>query len=786
MRRCIILLSLLVLASCNRVTKEERETYTDFLYESMPLPDSLSYNREFWEENVTKTLEVRNKMDWNIPEREFRHFVLPLRVNNETLDDFRTIYADSLCARVKGMSLKEAALEINHWCHERATYQPSDSRTSAPMATIRRGVGRCGEESVLAVAALRAAGIPARQVYTPRWAHTDDNHAWVEVWADGKWWFMGACEPEPRLNMGWFNAPVSRAMLLHTKVFGKYDGEEDVISRNDCYTEINVIKGYVDSRRTNVTVLDSLGKAVEGADVSFMIYNYAELYPVATYHTGEDGRAGLDTGNGDITVFARKGDLFGLTVARDQEDTVVLSHHFGESFGMDLNIVPPPENPIVTDATEEEIAKNAERIKAENAYRETHTEGNAEVIDAFKASHPDCPTAMKNLIATLSEKDRTDVTAAVLEDAILHWARSSKMQFDKWSDSPRIENEELRPFFEEMKYVSELDSVDVIARWIRDSITIVEGRNPQNLRIPPVSVWKSRMCDAKSLDIFFVAMCRAAGYSARINEVTGQTQFKPEEGNWTDISLYSDEIIADKQSGTIEIQYSPSAGAPQNPLYYRHFTISKLENGTPRLLTFPENEDVPVSKISTIKAEPGYYMMTSGSRMADGSVCAHIQFFPVVDSVSTQAPLVMRTSDGKVSVVGSIDPEVNFLQEGKSSQQSILSATGRGYFILALMGSQDEPSNHAIRELEAASSILNKWGQKVVILTSDRKAEGLNAVYGNDPGEKVRRVVMNGCGTSSWAMPLIVVADSFGRVVYFSQGYNTSLCSDLQGIIPQL
>ena len=26
-----------------------------------------------------------------------------------------------------------------------------------------------------------------RQVYTPRWAHTDDNHAWVEAWADGRW-----------------------------------------------------------------------------------------------------------------------------------------------------------------------------------------------------------------------------------------------------------------------------------------------------------------------------------------------------------------------------------------------------------------------------------------------------------------------------------------------------------------------------------------------------------------------------------------------------------------------
>lgn len=59
-----------------------------------------------------------------------------------------------------------------------------------------------GEESTFLVAALRSVGIPARQVYTPRWAHTDDNHAWVEAWADGKWYFLGACEPEPVLISG--------------------------------------------------------------------------------------------------------------------------------------------------------------------------------------------------------------------------------------------------------------------------------------------------------------------------------------------------------------------------------------------------------------------------------------------------------------------------------------------------------------------------------------------------------------------------------------------------------
>ena len=212
--KILALLPLFLILSCTG----REEKYVDWLYAYMPLPDRLQYDRPYWEENVRKTLEVREQMAWEIPEREFRHFVLPLRVNNETLDDFRTLYADTLCARVKDMSLADAALEINHWCHEQATYQPSDARTGSPEEVMLRGVGRCGEESVLAVAALRAAGIPARQVYTPRWAHTDDNHAWVEVWTGDGWHFMGACEPEATLDRGWFNSAVSRAMILHQGV----------------------------------------------------------------------------------------------------------------------------------------------------------------------------------------------------------------------------------------------------------------------------------------------------------------------------------------------------------------------------------------------------------------------------------------------------------------------------------------------------------------------------------------------------------------------------------------
>ena len=108
-----------------------------------------------------------------------------MRVNNEHLDTFRTTCYAELRDRVRGLSMYEAVLEVNHWCHEHVTYQPSDSRTSPPLSSMRSAIGRCGEESTYTVAALRAVGIPARQVYTPRWAHTDDNHAWVEAWVDG-------------------------------------------------------------------------------------------------------------------------------------------------------------------------------------------------------------------------------------------------------------------------------------------------------------------------------------------------------------------------------------------------------------------------------------------------------------------------------------------------------------------------------------------------------------------------------------------------------------------------
>ena len=759
---------LLSAAACCPRTSE----YVDWLYASMPLPDSLQYPRSFWEANVDKTLEVRDRMGWDIPEREFRHFVLPLRVNNETLDDFRTVYADTLCARVRGLSLAEAALEINHWCHEQATYQPSDGRTSAPMATVRRGVGRCGEESVLAVAALRAAGIPARQVYTPRWAHTDDNHAWVEVWVDGKWHFMGACEPAATLDNAWFNGPVSRALLLHTKVYGDYHGDEDVIQRTPCYTEINVIRGYVPARRTVVTV-EEAGRPVEGATVSFHIYNYAEFYPVASYVTGADGRAALDTGLGDLLVWARKGDRFGFAKASGEEVTVALEHRLGEVFSADLDIVPPPENPIPAGATPEQVAENDRRLAEEDAIRAAHPHGNPE-LEAFLT---EAGERGRFLASLLSEKDRGDVTRDVLDDVMACDAGSS----DPEVFSPRVELEPLRPFRAEVLASGlSLDGPDAVVHWVRDSISVVEGCNPQQLRTAPIAVWRARKADALGRDIFFVALCRAFGYPARLDAVTGKTQYRLPDGSWADVDLGGGSPEQVAPQGTLVLEYAPG-GPVRTPEYYRHYTISRLEPDRTRLLEYEEGGPARVR----YSLDEGYYLLTAGNRLADGSALVHLAFFSVGEGQVVRVPLVLREAAQGLSVIGTMDAEAPFLREGAAAPQSLLSATGRGYFLLVVAGGKDEPTSHALQELTAAAVDLDAWGRPLVVLGEDAavlaplRAALPGAVFGRDPDGRIRAMLAP-AGTPGATLPFVAICDSFGRIVYLSKGYNTSLAADLR------
>lgn len=813
-------------ASCSRQMTSEQAL--DFLYSYMPLPDSVDYSREFFAENVELSLKARESMDWGrrVPEREFKHFVLPVRVNNENLDSCRTVFYETLAPRVKGMTMEEAVLEVNHWCHEKVTYTPSDSRTSSPLATIKTATGRCGEESTLLVAALRSICIPARQVYTPRWAHTDDNHAWVEAWVDGKWHFLGACEPEPVLDLGWFNAPASRAMLMHTRVFGAYDGPEDVMSRTDCYTEINVTEGYAPVGNVCVKITDSQGNAVEGADVEFKIYNYAEFYTVTRRRSDASGLVNMSAGLGDLVVWANKDGAYGYSLCpvKEDADTVVvsLSHKAGDSYSDDILVTPPVERANIPEVDPQARELNNQRLAKEdqirNAYTSTfHNEstakaflesigcniqgadnllvaskGNHQVIESFLKWSDDKNKAVA-LLSVISEKDLRDIDENVLVDHYSNTIRRDGLTdevFNRYVLNPRVYNEMVEPYRGFLSKVEGLDSAESVAQWVKDNIKVSGSRNPQHLRMRPSGVYAHRTCDATSRGIFFVALCRSLGFPARIDSITSNVEYLDGKGRWIpfEAAAGDNKISA---TGELALTYEPSAHIG-DPKYYYQFSVSRINNCRAYQLNYDDGDSWSGTFKKGQTLEIGDYQIVSGTRLSSGAVLVHIETCSVKEGQKTVRPLILPKESEQLSVIGSLNSEALYqpavVSQGcvkaEGDLKSILSTTGRGYFVVAVMTPGTEPSNHALKDIEKFRAPLEKWGGTMLILfrnedeASRFKPEdfpGLpsNIVYGIDADGSIEAQLRDGMMLRQ--SPVFVIADSFNRVVYVSEGYTIGL-----------
>ena len=843
MKPILIATALLALSACTTAPHQTtRDEALDFLYASMPLPDSVDYSRDFWLANIDCALRARNEMPWGktIPEREWRHFVLPVRVNNENLDSSRMVFFDQLKDRVKDLSMADAILEVNHWCHERVTYQPTDERTSSPLATIRTAYGRCGEESTFLVAALRSVGIPARQVYTPRWAHTDDNHAWVEAWADGRWHFLGACEPEPVLDLGWFNAPASRAMLMHTKVFGQYDGPEEVMQRNACFTEIDVTNGYAPVARSYVQVLDTEGQPVADAAVEFKIYNYAAFYTVARHLTDCNGLTSMQAGLGDLICWASKDGVYGFDkIHIGDNDTLrlVLSHYPGESFSLDLDIVPPVERNTLPEVTTEQRDWNAQRLAYEDSLRNAYiatfpttddpliraSRGNHEVIcsylEAPTVDGKDVPVILRRkLLASLSDKDLRDVTLHVLHDAFIVFDPNSPEANDdfymQYVVCPRVLNEGLRPYkaffaneITEQQQAKWRDNPSKLVAWIKENIQLDTLRNPQGLRMSPIEAWRSLHCDATSRDILFVAIARTSEIPARIDPVTRKVQIASlSDHTWTDISFklsdyseyseysdYSDH--SEKQKGTLSLHYRGKL--PLDPKYYIHFTLSKIQNGTAALLNYGEEDtfETLFGNNKTQALDCGDYLLITGTRLANGSVLAHVEVAPVKPGHTTHMPLVLRQTETELQVIGNFNSE-NLYNDKEQGPKTLLSTTGRGYYILGIIAPSDEPTNHALRDIAQYKETFDQWGGTLVLLfRNEQEASRINltdlpflpekTVLGTDIDGKIISELcdeMHLKGTP----PIFIIADTFNRIVFLSEGYTIGLGEQLARAISSL
>ena len=478
-----------ILCQMEQCSEEER-ILMKFLYGTMLLRDVGVYDFKVFYGFVRHALMLREHMDWcrELSEEMFLHDVLYYRINTEQITDCRGFFYDCLKDRIKGLSAEQAVLEVNYWCAEQGTYQSTDGRTISPMTFYNCGNGRCGEESVFTVTALRSVGIPARQVYTPRWAHCDDNHAWVEVYVNGDWHFLGACEPEEVLDKGWFTNASSRAMIVHTRRFSDYGAEkagygEDCIGRDGCVRFYNVTSHYAKTRNWKFQVVDTDGNPVECAKISVQLMNMAEHSQVAELWTDEQGIAQIQMGSGSFYLHVEKERVWAEKLVTSGEKTTENESENGdmilvqlsgenqsysrvENFGEDLDegkieyakparetdqdIIAPDDFPMhpVT-LTAEQKKRRAERVRKCNQIRESRVRNTEQEIDVFLTNRKtgysqNDPSEKKGvpcvdqgdssdrqaLVRNLSAKDHKDAKAWILEKHL----QAAKLYKEVWTD----------------------------------------------------------------------------------------------------------------------------------------------------------------------------------------------------------------------------------------------------------------------------------------------------------------------------------------------------------------
>lgn len=797
------------------LTTEEAEALK-FLYAYMPYSDLADYDGDFFLSQVKSAFEARDFFSWgnSVPEDIFRHFVLVYRVNNENLDTARMFIFNEIKNRIKDMSMYDAALEVNHWCHEKVTYRPSDARTSSPLASIRTGFGRCGEESTFTVTALRAVGIPARQCYTPRWAHTDDNHAWVEVWVDGKWYFLGACEPDAKLDMGWFANPSTRCMMVHSNAFGKYKGDEEINHQGELFSRINMLSNYTDTKKITVNVLDANGNIAENADVKFKLYNYAEYYPISSGRTDEQGKASLTTGFGDLLIWACKDGLYDyakIDVREADNITLKLTRSAGKEYEEDLEIRPPAAQNRTSEASAEEIASNNKRLAYEdsirNAYLSTFpnnesiskitnanlsseqigefvrkSEGNYEEIIKFLNDNSEKNEILflYEFLKSLSDKDLRDCKAEILQQHITNYDNKyPKEIYTKGILPARIEGEMIRPwrqFLNEnlVKMLGQNPTCSQILEWTKANITTDNEGNYFNCPITPRGVFELRHADTRSRDIFFVAACRSLNIPAYLDNATRQI-FVYENEKWNIISFEAEKPA--QATGTLVLKYEGNTEI--KPQYWTHYTIAKFENGD--FTTFDYEDDPRVADFPVkLELEEGYYMLSTGNRYSDGETLSHLVFFNIKADETTEKQIIIRPLKPRVNeLYGQIKDDTKIEIDGK--MQNIKDFAKDKPLILGFIDPNREPTKHTLKEFGNMRTNYENWGGNIIMVVPPEKlTEPFSATKWNLPKQTIIATDNNGLMDKILTdtkqqyrdnPPLIFIIDSKGQITFRTEGY---------------
>ncbi len=657
----------------------------------LPTSDLATLNLALLQEHVNGACSTYRNTAWGdrIPKDVWLHFVVPHRVSQEPLQNWRSELGIPL-ARVTApySSMEEAALAVNRWCRQQATYISTSGRDMGPLTTIARGLGRCEEEMILTICAMRAAGIPARACSTPYWTFTDDNHAWVEVWADGRWYYAESCDDRRCLNDAWFSNAASRTGFVRSVGYGEFDPSPEPLYRaKDGVTIVNSTSVYTAPFTLRVKVAGD-----PEADIYVNVLNYGTIRSIAKISAGKEIKLGpgsyaLTAASNEKnpdgstalllkSITASSGDVLDIVLdeASDLYDT-----EKSEGFWLtypDAGSRNSRQEVLVSDAQNRHHRLLIASEKADRQKRRLLTETETAILDSLPVPlqmewkkiqekpcasfspfvqlvswyrEPEQQQALTWLLADGDDKDLLELDEATARSHVdLALEVKNRIQplgitipldiFRSDLLALRIHKESFGDWRTTMPEIPLADSgdasLDMLLNIFRNRVEILPNRyfgNP----MPPHHVWQLAGGTETDLKVAFVGLCRRNGFPARYRHGKVDVWL----GEYVEVDpLPSEETSSGKSedettgTGWLDIQITRGGLPYEQAQPYRQFMISRPDEG---FLDTPWWD--PVLGLQTWDA--GSFWFCATMRVPGGSAHGRLTSFAISPEETTTVTL---------------------------------------------------------------------------------------------------------------------------------------------------
>jgi transglutaminase-like putative cysteine protease len=668
----------------------ERKIAAEFLVANMPTVDLVSMRASDLEENLEYAFRAREELPWaaDVPFELFLHYVLPHRVTQEPYESWRPALFEAMKTRLAGCTtMTDAAIAANYWCGQRTGFKQTEFRDQNVNSTLRSGQGRCEELMIVLISSLRAAGIPARPCSAPWWVVNDNNHAWVEVWADGYWYYAGGCEPAPALDRAWFGGPAQRAGVVVSTMYGHpemYPTGEAVSRVMDNMAIINSTEVYAAPDEVLVTVLGPDRRPVPDCPVALSVFNYGGLRSLLVQETDESGQTTFVMGIGDFFVTAGNDDgrahaIVTATPGADNDLTLTLERGTAPEaafwlryptaaeaarykaarpnakpeakrvFEPDLGT--PEERDLYKpgkDVLLDQVLVRADDPDAWKAILEDSRANWRQIAGALKAARPRLHADLLSFMQGMSKVDRLEITAGTILDHV-NWAaarRDRAMPEDLYRAyvlAGRIDREHVTAWRQDigrthadLAFGDPVATAEAVNAFLATAVKPVTGSRLGPI-MNPIQVLRARRGTEREIAIAAVGMLRTFNVPARKTAAANTVEFH-DGMQWrifTPRDVDSMKLLADagdeaavadadvEVPGRVALTLMRDGEPIEASNRWPLFAVSRFEGGSWRPL---RQFDVGTSGDATVVTLPeGEYLISAGARNQNGDPYVHTQ-----------------------------------------------------------------------------------------------------------------------------------------------------------------